>query len=327
MDRCQLLIEHANNKIKPVSYELLAAALELQKLKPVAIQAIILGSGIDSLAAAFAEKTGLETMQLEIVGLTNYQSEIYRSALLELFQEFPVSYFLAAHSTQGLDILPALAVRLQASCLTAIEKIESRGHELVFQRSICGGKLVTEMTSQTRITLLTVQPGSFKPVQPDSAAKGMVSKRFPDFQAKSILHVETKAPESDISVLKEAKVIVAAGRGIGDQENIELIRSLSKLFPRSAVAGSRPLCDLGWLNYNQQVGITGATVNPDLYIACGISGTSQHITGMKGSGYIVSINKDPKSAMFTISDLCIVEDLVTFIPIVIEQYQKQKAGN
>lgn len=328
MNTCCLLVEHDNHKIKPITYELLSAAWELQKLKPgTTIRAIILGSEIDALAEAFAEKTGLETIQVELSGLTTYHSEIYLSALSELIPEFPIGHFLAAHSTLGLDLIPALAVRLQAGCLTAIEKIEYKGEQLVFRRSICGGKLVTQMSSHSPLTFLTVQPGSFKPTQGNSQVKGLVKKRNRTLHAKSIRHLETKASQSDNAALKEAKVIVAVGRGIGEQENIAWIRSFSQLFTRSAVAGSRPLCDLGWLNYNQQVGITGATVSPDLYIACGISGTSQHVTGMKGSGFIVSINKDPKSAMFTISDLCIVEDLKTFLPIVIEQYRKQKTGS
>ncbi|MCP4757385.1 MAG: electron transfer flavoprotein subunit alpha/FixB family protein, partial [Proteobacteria bacterium] len=96
------------------------------------------------------------------------------------------------------------------------------------------------------------------------------------------------------------------------------------LFTRAAVAGSRPICDLGWMEYRQQVGITGATVAPDLYIACGVSGATQHISGMRTSGFIVSINLDPNAAIFNISDICLVEDLNTFIPVFIQKCEESK---
>ncbi len=135
----------------------------------------------------------------------------------------------------------------------------------------------------------------------------------------------TPAVETE-AALREAEVIVAAGRGIGSEETLDLIHRLAALFPRSAVAGSRPLCDLGWLAYNRQVGQTGSTVRPRLYLACGISGAYQHIAGMKDSGFIVSINRDPQAAIGQWSDLRIEEDLKTFLPLLIEAVRKYREG-
>ncbi len=125
--------------------------------------------------------------------------------------------------------------------------------------------------------------------------------------------------------ITEAGVIVSAGQGLGDKENVDLMYQLAALFTKSAVAGSRIVCDLGWLEYRCQVGVTGATVSPRLYIACGISGAVQHLVGMRNSEYIVAINKDPAAAIFQIADICIVEDLTTFIPAFIEAYEKTKS--
>ena len=125
--------------------------------------------------------------------------------------------------------------------------------------------------------------------------------------------------------ITEAGVIVSAGQGLGDKENLDLIYQLAALFAKSAVAGSRIVCDLGWLEYRCQVGVTGATVSPQLYIACGISGALQHVMGMRNSEYIVAINKDPAAAIFQVADICIVEDLTTFIPAFIEEYEKTKS--
>ncbi|MDP3284078.1 MAG: electron transfer flavoprotein subunit alpha/FixB family protein, partial [Desulfobacterales bacterium] len=119
------------------------------------------------------------------------------------------------------------------------------------------------------------------------------------------------------------KVIVSAGNGIGAKENLGLIYRLADIFPGSAVGGSRILIDRGWLEYRQQIGLTGALVAPELYIACGISGASQHLAGMRGSGFVVAINRDPKAAIFNESDVCVVEDLNKFIPVFIEEYGKK----
>jgi electron transfer flavoprotein alpha subunit len=114
--------------------------------------------------------------------------------------------------------------------------------------------------------------------------------------------------------LKGAKVIVAAGRGMKEKENLEFVFKFAKYFSSSAVGASRPLVDMGWIGYEHQVGVTGAVVAPELYIACGISGSSQHIAGMKDAGLVVSINKNPAAPLFFHSDLCIIEDALEFIP-------------
>ena len=124
--------------------------------------------------------------------------------------------------------------------------------------------------------------------------------------------------------ITEANVVVAAGQGIGDQDNLELVNQLAAIFAKSAIAGSRIVCDLGWLEYGCQVGVTGATVSPQLYLACGISGAIQHISGMRGSDFIVAINKDPAAAIFQVADICVVEDLKSFIPVLIETYQETR---
>ena len=143
-------------------------------------------------------------------------------------------------------------------------------------------------------------------------------------RAQSENYIEIRQVQKESSALAEASIIVAAGRGIKEEENLELIQQLASVFNGAAVGGSRPLCDLHWLEYKQQIGITGATVTPDLYLACGISGAAQHISGMRNAGFIVSVNIDPKAAIFNHSDVCIVEDLNTFIPTFMETVQKMK---
>lgn len=131
--------------------------------------------------------------------------------------------------------------------------------------------------------------------------------------------------EGGFADISEANVIVAAGNGIGSEDNLVWIQRLADLFPRAAIAGSRLVCDRGWLDYQQQVGVTGASVAPALYIACGISGATQHRMGMRGSEYVVAINTDPNAPMFNEADICIVEDLIEFIPLVLDACQADES--
>ena len=118
-------------------------------------------------------------------------------------------------------------------------------------------------------------------------------------------------------------VFLAAGNGIGEEENLLLIQRLAERLPKAMVAGTRIVCDRGWLGYDRQVGVTGATVAPALYIACGISGASQHVMGMRGSGFVIAINTDAQAPICAEADVCIVEDLKEFIPLLLEIYEKQ----
>ena len=182
----------------------------------------------------------------------------------------------------------------------------------VFSRSICGGQFNALVRPDTDQAVIMVQPGLMPP-QNFSGPSGEIRRETLAVAAGKIRMIGVEKTRESSSKLGQASVIVAAGRGIGAPENLESIRRFAALFPNSAVAGSRPLIDMGWLEYRYQVGITGATVAPPVYIACGISGSTQHIAGMNGSGYVVSINSDPCAAIFNVSDLCIVDDILGFI--------------
>ncbi len=324
MEKSLLILEFADNEIKPVSYEMVAASRKLHDFLPGDPTAVVLGSKVLNPAETFAQRTGLDVIAIESEELEYYNSELHCKLLRDLIDEIEPGYILGANTTRGLDCLPGLSVAIGASCITGIEKLELYDDRLHVWRSICSGKLTMRMVSDSQRHVLCLQPGSFQLSDETPAKAGKVTSKPVAAIESRISNREILPHQADDSLLREAKSIIAAGRGIGDEENLELIRELASHLPRSAVGGSRPLCDLGWLEYGQQVGITGATVSPELYIACGVSGTSQHVMGMKGSGFVVSINKDPNAAIFNISDLCIVDDLTEFIPILIEKIKKRK---
>jgi electron transfer flavoprotein alpha subunit len=223
-----------------------------------------------------------------------------------------------------MDFAPAVAFRTGAACITGVEHIFHDTDRLFFGRSMFGGKLFAKVLSKTEMTVLTLQPGSFKPRPAEGSLREKVEVRAINLQPRQSQSAGIKSVQIPLDSLAKAKIIITAGRGIGKKENLEHIYRLARLFPKSAVGGSRPVCDLGWLEYGQQVGVTGATVTPELYMACGVSGAMQHISGMRGAGFVVAINTDPHAAFFNFADVCITEDLATFIPALLEAYENRR---
>lgn len=285
---------------------------------------IILGHDVRQAAGILAENTGLPVVCMESDALDPYCAEAFHQALIPVISSLAPRYVCLAHTAIGSDYAPGLAVGLNAACITAITKISGEDSERVFQRAAFKGQWCMTVAPIQRCAVLTIQPGAFPASGEGSAAKGSVTITRPDITLRWSKTGEV-TPSSEASRdLGEAEVIVGAGRGIGAEENIALMRKLAGLFQKSAIGGSRTICDLGWLPYNLQIGITGKTVSPQLYIACGISGSIQHVSGIVGSRYIAAINRDPQAPIFQVADWGIVEDLTTFIPLILECYEKMK---
>ena len=239
-----------------------------------------------------------------------------------MLEELKPSYICMAHNTNGLDAAPALAVKINAVCITGVEKITRADDGICFTRSIYNDRITTQLIPESRTSVLTFQPGVFKPDTNFNKNSGKITTVNLPLFVDDYQLIKYKTNEADTAALDNADIIISAGNGIREKEDLDLIYQLAELFPKSAVTGSRPICDKKWLKYSQQVGVTGTTVKPKLYIACGISGSSQHISGMRDSRFIVSINTDPHAAIFNISDVCIIEDLTTFIPELINSFDK-----
>lgn len=311
--RVVAVLEHGPEGLAPVSLELAAGAKLLAEWLGLEARLVVLGDQPKALARQAAAASGLPVMALRVPGLTEFSGEVYRQVMAGLLPEWDAAVVVAGHTTSGLDWLPGLAGHLGAACVSGVEGMRLAEGRPIFRRATLHGKLVEEIAPRAWPLCLTLQPGTFAAwVQPANASGAVES-------------IETAAPELRTRVeglpggadadtaLGQAQVVVAAGLGVGGPENLELLRRLAAQFPNSALAGSRPVCDLGWLPYRQQVGLTGATVAPRLYIACGISGARQHTVGMQGSGFIVAISHDPQAAIFNLADVCVVEDLAAFL--------------
>jgi electron transfer flavoprotein alpha subunit len=326
-----VIAEQGDGKLKPVTYELIAFARKLQQLTLQTIRVLILGAGVLNPAEEIAEQSSLDATAFEIPDMPIYNGELYSRVLTEHLRANRPAYVCVAHTSQGQDLAPVLAVELNSACISGVVDVLPSEEGVGFARPLYGGKILAAIRPVSETAVLAVQPGIFKFVQPAGKKAGRVAIRQLSTGLQSSRSLGIKPSATDTTGIREADIIVAAGQGIGAQDNLDLIHQLASLFAKSAVAGSRIVCDLGWLEYRCQVGVTGATVAPRLYIACGISGAIQHLTGMRGSEFIVAINKDPAAAIFQAADICIVEDLTTFIPKFIaaclESREKHQSGD
>jgi electron transfer flavoprotein alpha subunit len=313
-----IIAEHFDGKLRPVTYELASFALKLAQFLQSTVSFLILGDDTEIMAKEIAENTGLDVLAFSFPALKSYNQEIYISQLSNWLKENPFSYVLTAHTTQGMDFAPGLSIGTDAGCITGVEDFSVKDHQLSFQRSLFNGKISSQISPISERMVLTVLPGMHKPMEFKPNTPGKVEARSVDFSPEHIRNKGVVRSRTGNQALGDAEIIISAGRGIGKQENLPLIYHLAERFSKSAVGGSRPLCDLGWLGYQQQVGVTGMSVSPRLYFACGISGAIQHLSGIRGADFIVAVNTDPTAAIFNMADVCIVEDLLSFIPVLIE---------
>jgi electron transfer flavoprotein alpha subunit len=318
-----IVAEHADGQIRPVTYELIAFAKKLQRATgSTPIRVILLADDPKGLAQELADNTGLDVTAMQLTGMPYYNGEVYTHALAKHLANLHPSFVCIAQTSQGSDYAPALAVKLDAACICGVVEItEHKGH-ICFARALYSGKIIARLKPMSETAILTVQPGIFKACQNTGSGSGSVTIFETPARNRQSRSLGIKQADTDTAGIGDAKVIVAAGNGIGEKENLDFIHQLAALFAKSAVAGSRIVCDMGWLGYQCQVGVTGTTVSPPLYIACGISGAVQHVMGMQGSEFIVAINKDPSAAIFQMADICIVEDLTVFIPEFIRVYHE-----
>lgn len=317
--RIVIIAESGANTVMPVTYELLTLGAAID---PDHIEVILLGTECREAAQEIAGHTGLPVTA--VTTSTEYTPELWNDILSSIIPGRYSDLIVIAHTACGQDFAPGLALRLGAPCVTAVESFSRSNDKLTFTRSILNGKALMDVTPEATPCVVTVMPGAFAASPSTPTAQGEVEIILSGGLPCKVVPSGMKQPEQgDALPITEAEVIVSAGRGIGKPENLEQIERLAARFERSAVGASRPLCDQGWLPYRRQVGLTGATVCPKLYIACGISGSPQHVAGMKDSLLIIAINKDPHAAIFQVADYCVIADLQEFIPILLEELDNQ----
>lgn len=233
---------------------------------------------------------------------------------------------LCAGSPDGKDIAAALAARLGAGLLVDITGLEVKDDAFVATHPCFGGNIIVEKKATTSVAVATVRPSMF--AREEAAGAGEVVPLQVEFAPYGLLAKIAEVVTENVGQisLEEASVIVAGGRGVGSAENFALIQALADELG-AAVAATRAVVDAGWMHHQQQVGQTGKTVSPQLYIACGVSGAIQHRAGMQTSKCIVAVNKDPDAPIFSFADFGVVGDLFTVVPALTEEIRKRKAAS
>lgn len=300
--------------------DLAALAGKLSENGPVEVRWLVVGSRAAEAGARLANETSYPVTALEIPPAVALTGELLCDVLRPLLTDMQPNAVALLHTSRSQDCVAGLAIAFDAACITGVQGLVMQGNSPVFQRAVFGGKWMTEIQADERSVVLTVLPGCFKFEGTGNKSEAVDTCR-PSFPVTRTRLIEIRESTTE-AALTQAETIVAAGRGIGSEDKLDAIERLAALFPKSAVAGSRIVCDAGWLPYNRQVGVTGATVAPGLYLACGISGAFQHLAGMSGSRFVVAINNDSHAAIFNAVDVGVVEDLNTFLPLLIEALEK-----
>ena len=320
-----IVAEHSSEEIMPITWEMIACAKDIERQIPAQVAAVVLGKDILHQAGRLSAEAGIDAIALTGDSLEEYTAEAYVSALYELACELRPDLIIIPHSPRGYDYAPQVAVKLDAACISGVAELDICDGRIGFCRQGFHGKMTITMESSRPVTVITILPGAFRYEGKIADRKGAVTIRKTQVALDATRSVGTISAAEQDTNLRDAETIIAAGKGIEKIENVELLKELAQVFPKWAIAGSRVACDQGWIAQSLQIGLTGKTVAPRLYIACGISGALQHIAGMKDSQTIVVINRDPTAAFFQHADIGVVEDINTFIPALIREFGKKKA--
>lgn len=312
-----IFVEQRDGNVRKVTYEMLSEA----KKYGDEVSAVVFGKGVEALAADFAKFGADKVYVVEDDVFANYNTGAFVAQIVAMINEYKPNAVLFAHSFNGRDFASRLAQKLDAGLATDVIKAEISAGKGVFTRSIYAGKALAKVEITTSPILATIRPGVFEVAE--SAGAGAVVKPAVAASAadvyqtvKEFIPTVSARPE-----LNEAAVVVSGGRGCKGPDGIKLVEQLADMLG-AAVGGSRAAIDSGWLGHELQVGQTGKVVNPNLYIAAGISGAIQHLAGMSSSKYIAAINTDTEAPIFNVSDFGVVADLFKVIPIVMTELKK-----
>ncbi|UCD65879.1 MAG: electron transfer flavoprotein subunit alpha [Deltaproteobacteria bacterium] len=323
-----IFAEYRHGKVAPVAFELLGIGRQLADQQKVKLSAVLLGSGLGD-AARDLISFGADTVyQVDDPALEYFTDEIYGNILEDIILEHKPEVVLAGATAIGRSFIPlvatALATGLTADCTQLAIRPED-GVLLQTRPAFGGNIMATIECPHTRPQMATVRPRVMKTIEHDSARNGEIINYQPPAERmqSKVKVLRNVLEEQDQVNITEGDIIVAGGRGLDNEKGFELIKQLADAVG-GAVGASRAAVDSEWIAYPHQVGQTGKTVNPKLYIACGISGAIQHVVGMQSSEAIVAINKDPDAPIFDVATYGIVGDLFEVVPKLIEKIKEKK---
>ncbi len=325
-DTILVVVEQRQGKLNPVSYETLVGAQALAAETGWTLEAAVVGTGISAIAQDVATKKVSKVYAIESDKLTPYTPDAFASALKGFIQQNKPRLVLMPHTYQVRDFAPKLATALGTTLISDAVGYRKDGDRVLFTRQMFQGKFAADVAfTGPGPHFATFQAGAFRADKLESGAAAPVENVAAEVadvrnQPEEIFKEAKQAVD-----LTQAEIIVSVGRGIKEQKNIDLAKQLADALG-GELAASRPICDAGWLPMDRQIGSSGQTVAPKLYLALGISGAIQHLVGMKGSRSIIAINKDSEAPIFEIADVAVIGNLFDIVPPLIEEVKKAKAG-
>jgi electron transfer flavoprotein alpha subunit len=326
-DTILVVVEQREGKLNRVSWETIAAGQEIASKTGWNLEAAVLGSGVAEIAKEVARKKAGKVYDIESPRLQPYTPDAFVHVLKEFIASRSPKLVLMPHTYQVRDFAPKLATTLGRTLISDAVGYKHEGGKLLFTRQMFQGKFAADVAfTGDGPWFVTFQNGSFRgdKAEAGDAPLETVNVEVPENAVRN--HPDEIFKEAKQAVdLTQAEIIVAVGRGIKEQKNIELAKRLAEALG-GELAASRPICDSGWLPMDRQIGSSGQTVAPKLYLALGISGAIQHIVGMKGARTIVAINKDSEAPIFEIADYAVVGNLFDIVPPLIEEIKKAKVA-
>jgi electron transfer flavoprotein alpha subunit len=321
--------EHQRGENHPVAYELLEKGKELAGVLNESLFAVILGNHLEDAAKELTYRGAERVYVYDDQTLEDFRIDPYTELLVSLFKELNPSIILIGATSIGRSLAPRVAARLQTGLTADCTElsIEPENGLLLQTRPAFGGNIMAEIiTPKSKPQMATVRYKVMREAERDETNRGEIinreveASRLPD--RVKIINYETARDKVNII---DADIIVSGGKGLGDPEGFKLMEALANTL-HGAVGASRPTVDEGWINYRHQVGLSGRTVKPQIYLACGISGAVQHLAGMRTSDMIISINKDKDAPIFNVSSLGVVGDLYEVIPLLIKKSKQYEAN-
>jgi electron transfer flavoprotein alpha subunit len=316
-------MECRDGKIKKSSFEVLSEGKRRGDEMGMETNAVLVGHGLDALAVEAFRYGASKVFIVENALLSHYSPSGYSQALKSLADEVKPEAILFAATSMGKDLSPRLAALLGVSLASDCVRMAIKDGKLEVKRPIYAGKAFATFVLNATPQVVSLRPNVFPLSEPAEAQGDTVKKEvvIPEDQVKDKVTDVVKAEGAELDVT-EADIVVTGGRGMKGPENFDMLRELTAILPHSALGASRSAVDAEWIDHQHQVGQTGKTVSPSLYMAFGVSGAIQHLAGMSSSKLIVAVNKDPDAPIFKVADFGIVGDLFQVIPPLKEELKK-----
>lgn len=328
-DNILVIVEQREGKLNRVSWETLHGAQLIAAETGWTLEAAVVGAGIAGIAAEVAAKKVSKVYAVDSAKLDPYTPDGFASALKQFIEARKPKLVLMPHTYQVRDFAPKLATALGRTLISDAIGYRKDGERVLFTRQMFQGKFAADVAFAGEAPwFATFQTGAFRGDQVESGASTApvetVNAEIADGVIRNRPQEIFKEAKQAVD-LTQAEVIVAVGRGIKEPKNIDLAKQLAEALG-GEIAASRPICDSGWLPMDRQIGSSGQTVAPKLYLALGISGAIQHVVGMKGAKAVIAINKDAEAPIFEVADYGVVANLFDVVPALIEEIKKAKAG-